>query len=99
MTFASHPQSLDDYMQRTWITKIAPDPDGGVALTAWPLQDFVVYGETEEQVLDEWRDALRSHLAGYLACGKAIPFVRIDLAGLSTTRASTIMPDDSLALT
>ncbi len=48
-----------------------------VALTVWPLSNFAVYGETRDEVLAAWRDALRSHLKGYLNCGKAIPTARI----------------------
>lgn len=80
MTISQQPKTLDEFMALPWTTEITPDPDGGVALTVWPIADFVVYGEDEAEVRSSWREALRSHLGGYLAVGKHIPTGRLDVS-------------------
>jgi predicted RNase H-like HicB family nuclease len=65
--------TLDEYVAWPWRPTIRPDGDGGMMLTVEPLEDFAVYGASESEVRSMWKEALRSHLAGYLQVGKAIP--------------------------
>ncbi len=68
--------SIDQVMQFGWKPVLSHediDGDSVVALRVPPIADFVVYGETEDEVRADWESALRSHLKGYMAVGKAIP--------------------------
>ena len=68
--------SIDQVMQFGWqpvLTEEELDEERVIALRVPPIVDFVIYGETRAEVLADWQSALRSHLGGYLAVGKAIP--------------------------
>ena len=67
--------SIDAIMQWDWVPTITKDADeeSVLALRVLPLADFVIYGEDELQLRNEWRDALRAHLLGYLSVDKIIP--------------------------
>lgn len=69
------PLTIDAAMQLNWTPVITADEDepSCLALHVPPVADFVLYGESREQLLGEWREALESHLRGYLAVGKKIP--------------------------
>jgi predicted RNase H-like HicB family nuclease len=47
--------------------------DGDWVVTIAELPDFFAAGTTPGEAASNAREALRSHLAGYLACGKPIP--------------------------
>jgi hypothetical protein len=64
---------IEELMALDWATEIHADPDGGFVLTVQCLIDFAVYGASEADVQGQFNDALRSHLAGYLATGKIVP--------------------------
>ena len=66
-------REVDELMNLEWVLDVSQDPDGGYMLTVQGLEDFVVYGNSEEEVLEDFEDAMRSHLEGYLATNKALP--------------------------
>lgn len=74
------PRDLGVLMACDWKPVFEAQEDGTFRLTVAPLTDFELYGSKEE--LDaEWREALESHLAGYLAVGKAVPVPTYRIAG------------------
>lgn len=92
MTITSTPKTIDEYMALEWEREVRQSEDGGFVLTVWPLSDFALYGETEEEVLADYQEALRSHLLGYLATGKTIPTGRLNVAISNETRSSWQRP-------
>ena len=68
--------TIEQVMQFGWkpiVSEAQFDDDRVFALRVPPIADFVIYGETEAEVVSDWQSALRSHLGGYLAVGKSIP--------------------------
>lgn len=64
---------IEELMALDWTVEVVPDDDGGIVLTVQNLPDFAVFGRSREDVLEQFDDALRSHLLGYLAIGKVVP--------------------------
>jgi len=67
------PHVLKDLLAFPWTRHIEADPEGGFRLIVLGLADFELYAETQEELEHDWREALESHLAGYLRIGKAVP--------------------------
>ena len=67
------PRTLRELMAFPWIQQIEADPDGGFRLSVNGLYDFELFAESQEELDASWKEALESHLAGYLAVGKAVP--------------------------
>jgi hypothetical protein len=86
---------LEHYLALHWIPAIDTVTEGEdvyVRLTVPGLIDFAVYGDGVPEVRARWREALTSHLAGYLAVGKVIPEppvieVTSEPAGTTTSEA------------
>ena len=77
-------------MQFPWTKEIRPCESGGYMLTVFPpLADFELYAETEAELEEAWRDALESHLTGYLACGKVIPIPHVRVFQEQPTRGDS----------
>ncbi len=68
--------SIDQIMQRDWIpvATTKKNADGCFELRVPPVNDFVFYAETEEELSSDWLEAFRSHIKAYLAVGKVIPW-------------------------
>jgi hypothetical protein len=69
-------KALEYYLGLEWHPVIDTVTDGDdvfVRLAIPGLADFAVYGDSVTEVKEGWREALESHLAGYLTCGKFIP--------------------------
>ena len=86
--------TLDEYTALPWVPVEEILEDGTLRLTVMGLPDFEVFGDTRESVQGEWPIALRSHLQGYLAAGKAVPipsprFYLPDPLDLETTSGFT----------
>lgn len=64
---------IEELMALEWNQEINNDPEGGFVLTVHSLDDFAVFGNSRKEVLEQFEDALRSHLSGYLAVGKIVP--------------------------
>lgn len=80
--------NIDGVMSYPWQPKIASTPSGGFVLTVFPpLVDFELYAKTREELEADWRDALRSHLAGYISTNKIIPIPHIRLQQPTTRGA------------
>lgn len=56
-----------------FIDTVADGADVFVRLRVPGLTDFAVYGDSVTEVRERFREALESHLAGYIATGKVIP--------------------------
>jgi len=56
-----------------WQATVQPSPEGGYRLFVQGLRDFEMFAATEQELRDEFKDALRSHLAGYIAINKVVP--------------------------
>ena len=65
-------QSLDEMLRLNWVPVLARD-EHGYRLTVKGLTDFELFSDSEEELMGGWREALASHLGGYLACGKTVP--------------------------
>lgn len=63
---------IKQLMTLDWHAEIDQDPDGGFVMTVQGLDDFAVFGRSRAEVRKQFKDALRSHLEGYLAVGKVI---------------------------
>jgi len=81
--------TLDDYVNWQWVPHVEADGRGGFRLTLDRLNDFDVFGATEEEVYAEWKSALRSHLTGYLNVGKVVPIPRVRIPETSELETST----------
>jgi len=81
--------TLEEYMNWPWVPHVEADAGGGFRLTVDRLNDFDVFGETEEEVNAEWKSALRSHLIGYINVGKVVPIPRVCVAAPSELETST----------
>jgi hypothetical protein len=69
-------KTIDDYMAMPWVPifDFVEDEDGSqIKVTIPGLSDFAVYGTALDDVTGTWREALKSHLKGYMAVQKAIP--------------------------
>lgn len=67
--------TLERLLEAPWEPVIEADPEGGFRLRLPPLRDFTLYAESEDELRQEnWKEALRSHLQGYLNCGKTPPY-------------------------
>ena len=66
-------KTVDDYMSLQWEPRVVELPEGDFSLTVPPLDDFEMFSESRDDLLTEWRDALRVHLSAYLAVQKWIP--------------------------
>ncbi len=94
------PKTLKELVAYPWRPTITEEPDGGFRLTVTSLLDFELFADTREELDRTWREALESHLQGYLATGKAIPLpgARIVEAGATATHgrmnAQRIVFDD-----
>jgi len=69
--------TLDEYLAWPWVAVMERLPEGDYRLTVAGLADFELFADTTEELLD-WRDALKSHLAGYIKVNKVIPLPRFD---------------------
>lgn len=83
------PLTLDDYMNLPWLAHTERCSDGSYRLVVAGLLDFELFAPSATQLEEEWRTALRSHLAGYLAVAKAIPIPMWQLQEPSEVRSST----------
>lgn len=73
--------TIDRAMAHHWMKVVEQCQDGGFRLTVVPqLRDFEVFAETVDELEGIWRDALRSHLIGYIASGKVIPIPHVRVA-------------------
>jgi hypothetical protein len=80
-----------------WRPVFEAQEDGTFRLTVPPLLDFEMFGSREE--LDAtWREALESHLAGYLAVGKAVPVPTYRIAGTSNLTSGNAPPEARIVL-
>lgn len=68
------PLTIRELMDAPWHPVIEADQEGGFRLTLPPLNDFVLYADSEAQLREDWREALESHLQGYLTTGKVPPY-------------------------
>jgi predicted RNase H-like HicB family nuclease len=76
-------------MEYPWRHDIQSTPSGGYKLTVFPpLKDFELYAATREELEADWKDALESHLSGYIAAGKVIPIPHARLQYVSTRGAT-----------
>ena len=66
-------RDIEDLIALEWNQEINRDPKGGFVLTVSGLDDFAVFGNSRNEVLEQFEDALQSHLAGYFAVGKIVP--------------------------
>lgn len=69
-------KGVEAYLNMQWqpvIDTVAEGDDVQVRLTIPALPDFAVYGDSVTEVKSRWREALASHLEGYLNVGKIIP--------------------------
>jgi predicted RNase H-like HicB family nuclease len=69
-------KDLEAYLNLPWqpvIDTVTEGEDVQVRLTVPGLPDFAVYGDSVTEVKARWREALASHLDGYLRVGKFIP--------------------------
>ncbi len=69
-------KSLEEYLELAWqpvIDTVSEGEDTYVRLTVPGLPDFAVFGDSITDVKSRWREALASHLEGYLHVGKFIP--------------------------
>lgn len=69
-------KTMDEYMALAWVPVIETVTDEvgvQIRLRIPGLRDFAVYGNSIDEVGDRWREALRSHIKGYLAVGKVVP--------------------------
>lgn len=69
-------RTLAEYLALPWqpfVDTLTQGQDVSVRLTVPGLADFAVYGDSVTEVRDRFREALESHLGGYLAVGKVIP--------------------------
>ncbi len=53
------------------------------------LADFVIYGETKEELEADWRDALKVHLQAYIDTGKCVPMPYVRLQESPDTRGQS----------
>ncbi len=85
-------KSLEAYLALPWQTVIDTVTEGEdvqVRLTELGLPDFAVYGDSVTEVKDRWREALESHLDGYLHVGKFIPRpVQVDVVVTEPARST-----------
>lgn len=65
-------KGLDEYMSTNWHPD-ADETEDGFVITVPALEDFAVHGDTEKEAWADYPDALRSHLAGYIAVDKVVP--------------------------
>lgn len=88
--------TLDDYMSLEWTPIEELLEDGTYRLTVRGLADFEVFDEASMRLRDEWKTALRSHLQGYLAVGKAVPMpaprISVPQPALTATSGLTETP-------
>ena len=70
-------KTLDECMEVPWTPIVEELPDGGVSLRLAQLSDFEVSAASREQVLQDWKTALREHLRGSFAVGKVVPVPRL----------------------
>lgn len=70
MTFAM--TTVDGLASLAWTYEMCLD-DGDWVITIAELPDFFAAGATPGEAAGNAQEALRSHLAGYLATGKHIP--------------------------
>lgn len=81
--------TLDEYIKLPWLPHTERCQDGSYRLVVAGLHDFELFASTEQQLLDEWMTALRSHLSGYLAVNKIIPIPTWQLQERSEIKSST----------
>ncbi len=65
-------KGLEEYMSMNWHPD-ADETEDGFVITVPALEDFAVHGDTEEEAWADYPDALRSHLAGYIAVDRVVP--------------------------
>jgi predicted RNase H-like HicB family nuclease len=58
-----------------WNPVITKEPEGYYKLTVPPIDDFAVYAETLEELVQRWGEALECHLQAYYNIGRPIPSV------------------------
>jgi len=66
------PKKIAELLGYQWTPTYERLEDGSWRLTVHPLNDFELFGKKTE-LEATWREALESHLVGYLAVGKAVP--------------------------
>lgn len=83
-----HPLSVEEAMKYPWQPTFEECQDGGWRVSVLGLPDFEIFAPTEQQLRAELRDALSSHLMGYLQVGKVIPVTSFEPSS-GTPTAST----------
>lgn len=66
----------EKYLALSWgwrFQRVVEDGDTVFVATIAEIPDFRAFGETKEEIAGNARDALLSHLRGYLNTGKSIP--------------------------
>lgn len=74
VTYESDP--AEKYLALNWgwrFDRVMEDGECFFVATVAEIPDFRAFGETKEEVAGNARDALLSHLRGYLNTGKSIP--------------------------
>jgi hypothetical protein len=83
------PLTADYFMTFGWDPTFTQLPDGDWRLTVPLLSDFELFASARAELEKDWRDALHSHLSGYLAVGKSIPLPGITVQAYPETLSST----------
>ena len=64
---------IEALMNLDWVVQMNKKGTKDYTLTIDGLPDFEVCGSSFDDLVDQYDDALRSHLLGYLATGKVVP--------------------------
>jgi hypothetical protein len=81
--------TIDEAMEWGWEPRVEPLPEGDFRLTVVGLTDFELFAKDRDQLVTEWRTALRSHLGGYLKVQKVIPLPLIRIQEQTEQTTST----------
>jgi predicted RNase H-like HicB family nuclease len=74
------PREITELMAYDWQPIVVRIEDGSFSLSIPQVPDFEMFGDSEQELRSTWREALRSHLMGYLAVGKIVPVPSVKLA-------------------